>query len=413
MGVCRENPGVIDVPSQRLGKEPDVAQHRSSEANPHSNSTTNSKSTQQLHIHKAAVGPLLVAPSSAVAAEMLDVFSKMRAVVASEQQQQQTVQYTPEIWSAAHRSYSAPATANAAADTAAEVVTWAEHFKPLLLDLQSIMNYTSDTCNTRCCNSCSTLDPWTSTSGSAASQLPFPDLCGHAAHSKGTGAAAAAAAAAVAEEKVFGQTLVTLLQYFSMHQCWCTMSWLLAEAYQSGLLHSPDVLAVIQSWHCSILQQQPQQQQQDALQKGASIAAALTAGLFDAVSTAAAVPRSHNSKIGSGSTGSSNSGNSNNSSRLGGANIVATCNSASCTEAAASPTTARGNSPTVTIAGTSRWAHQKAALHSPRMSLVSVMLTVTAVFPVLLHLLLLPSTPVSCMFHCVLLVLSVVQWTFD
>lgn len=186
-----------------------------------------------LPIVTATSGNLLVAPSLAVAEELLGVFNGMRSVIAAQSQEQ-----------AGSNQLQLPDSDCGGEMTAydkAAVTCWCEHFHLLLQDLHQVL-----------------LSSF-STAPAVVSRTPEP-----------------------AVGSLYGEPVelvfCSLLEYLAMHDCWCSVSYVLAESHKSGLLQSPGVAAVAQKkqlaavMHCGLA--------------GLQTAAGLTASLILSVTAA-------------------------------------------------------------------------------------------------------------------------------
>jgi hypothetical protein len=170
-----------------------------------------------------------------------------------------------------HCSFGKP---GAAAEQALLRTTWQQHFLPLLLDMHAALTCAPKpfSCNPR--NAAPAEHPAAPSNSStssfaAAARIPNA-LEGWAQHNTAaaqhtfSNAAAAGAAAAAGGQvarpaillelagcspppvDVAGQMLIGVVEFLAMHNCWCNVSYLLAEAFKNGLLAMTGVLAAQQ-----------------------------------------------------------------------------------------------------------------------------------------------------------------------
>lgn len=118
--------------------------------------------------------------------------------------------------------------------SAAATECWTGHFKPLLVDIRNVLSFTrgsdQDTATAQPCSTSSD-----SSEQSASSVDPV--------HTAGTAA---------------GHQLSSVMEFLAMHGCWCSVSYILAEAYKRGLLACPGVITAVQAKRSRILEQQGQ-----------------------------------------------------------------------------------------------------------------------------------------------------------
>jgi hypothetical protein len=208
-----------------------------------------------------------------------------------------------------HCSFGKP---EAAAEQALLRTTWQQHFLPLLLDMHAALTCAPKPFSCKPHNAAPAehhAAPSDSSTHSFAAAARIPNaLEGWAQHNtaaaqhpfSNAAASGAAAAAAVGGQvarpaillelagcaplpvDVAGQMLISFVEFLALHNCWCNVSYLLAEAFKNGLLAMTGVLAAQQLQRLHELQRL-----QAPVCSAALTAASLVASLAEGAAAAA------------------------------------------------------------------------------------------------------------------------------